>query len=261
MVIRLAPFLVEKGYFEEVQFVFLVVGHTKNVADRLFNICKHRYCKCNIFTMGQLKDVIQGPQVSPHLVDWCVFFDYDKMLNKIYRSALQKVNAYQIFMSNLSGAIGAGKIECRSSNLANVVPDLDNMNKRGVAGDARATLLSELEPEPLYKERPGLKPRIKQCELYLKFRPHVPLEYREECCPKPSLEVLESEKKRKREKGQGNRKLKKEKEQDNEKSKVAEVAAANNDCQELTTEMESELAASAASSENGIAIGSDVAII
>jgi hypothetical protein len=32
-VLRLAPYLVEMGYFEEVNFIFLVVGHTKNVAD------------------------------------------------------------------------------------------------------------------------------------------------------------------------------------------------------------------------------------
>jgi hypothetical protein len=30
-VIPLAPYLVEMGYFEEVNIIFLVVGHTKNV--------------------------------------------------------------------------------------------------------------------------------------------------------------------------------------------------------------------------------------
>ena len=36
-VLRLAPYLIRKGYFSTVQFIFLVVGHTKNAADRFFN--------------------------------------------------------------------------------------------------------------------------------------------------------------------------------------------------------------------------------
>ncbi len=39
-VLRLAPYLVEMGYFKAVNFVFLVVGHTKNSADMLFNVLK-----------------------------------------------------------------------------------------------------------------------------------------------------------------------------------------------------------------------------
>ena len=35
-VLRLVPFLVEMGFFEKVNFVFLVVGHTKNAADNPF---------------------------------------------------------------------------------------------------------------------------------------------------------------------------------------------------------------------------------
>ncbi len=49
MVLRLAAYLVEKGHFAQVDFIFLVVGHTKNVADRLFNICISKYRKSNIF--------------------------------------------------------------------------------------------------------------------------------------------------------------------------------------------------------------------
>ena len=36
----IAPWLVERGYFEMVNFIFLVVGHTKNPCDRLFNLAK-----------------------------------------------------------------------------------------------------------------------------------------------------------------------------------------------------------------------------
>ena len=36
---------------------------------------------------------------------------------------------------------------------------------------------------------PGMKP-IKEVELYKKWRKHVPEEYQDEICPKPSDEVL-----------------------------------------------------------------------
>jgi hypothetical protein len=42
-VLRLAPYLVKKGYFKEVTFIFLVIGHTKNVTDCLSLIV------CSIF--------------------------------------------------------------------------------------------------------------------------------------------------------------------------------------------------------------------
>ncbi len=39
-VLKLPAWLIAIGYFKEIHFVFLVVGHTKNVADRLFNLLK-----------------------------------------------------------------------------------------------------------------------------------------------------------------------------------------------------------------------------
>jgi hypothetical protein len=42
-VIRLAGWLNAMNYFKEVNFLFLVVGHTKNSADRLFNCLKQEY--------------------------------------------------------------------------------------------------------------------------------------------------------------------------------------------------------------------------
>jgi hypothetical protein len=43
MVLKLVVYLVEMGYFEEVEFLFLIIGHTKNPADRLFNLLKIDY--------------------------------------------------------------------------------------------------------------------------------------------------------------------------------------------------------------------------
>jgi hypothetical protein len=53
-VLKLAMWIKEMCYFKRVSFVFLIVGHTKNACDRLFNSLKHEYRKKNIFTMDEL---------------------------------------------------------------------------------------------------------------------------------------------------------------------------------------------------------------
>jgi hypothetical protein len=42
------------GYFKELHFIFLVVGHTQNAADCLFNLLKQEYWKQNLFTFDEL---------------------------------------------------------------------------------------------------------------------------------------------------------------------------------------------------------------
>jgi hypothetical protein len=49
-VLRLVAWLAQLGHFHEVNFIFLVVGHTKNAADCLFNSLKVRYRKKNLCT-------------------------------------------------------------------------------------------------------------------------------------------------------------------------------------------------------------------
>ncbi len=47
-VLRLVAWLAQLGHFYKVNFIFLIVGHTKNAADRLFNSLKQEYCKKNV---------------------------------------------------------------------------------------------------------------------------------------------------------------------------------------------------------------------
>ena len=56
------------------------------------------------------------------------------------------------------------------------------------------------QPTQLYPTKPGLR-EIKQVELWSKYRPLVPVEFREECCPKPAKEVIYREKNKKKAKG------------------------------------------------------------
>jgi hypothetical protein len=65
MVLRLADYLVEKGFFAQTDFISLVVGHTKNVANCLFNICKSKYRKSNIFAFQLLLESLTHDHVIP----------------------------------------------------------------------------------------------------------------------------------------------------------------------------------------------------
>jgi hypothetical protein len=86
-VLRLALWLVELGYFETVEFVFYVRGHTKNCCDRLFNLFKTRYRNADIFTMSQLRAVLnEMDNISFKDVGPEVFFDYCQMLDVFYKN-------------------------------------------------------------------------------------------------------------------------------------------------------------------------------
>ena len=53
-ILKFLVFLVEMKYFKKVQLLFLIVGHTKNACDHLFNALKNLYRQENIYTFPQL---------------------------------------------------------------------------------------------------------------------------------------------------------------------------------------------------------------
>jgi len=59
MVLRLALLLVELGWYKEVNFSFLIAGHTKNSCDRLFNILKLKYRESDVFSIDGKGGLIQ----------------------------------------------------------------------------------------------------------------------------------------------------------------------------------------------------------
>ena len=76
-VIKLVPYLVETKYFQEVEFLFLVVGHTKNACDRYFNQLKTIPRKTNTYTMDELlnklafcEEVSIWESKSEHFLNW-----------------------------------------------------------------------------------------------------------------------------------------------------------------------------------------------
>jgi hypothetical protein len=56
--LRLAPHLVEMGYFRSCEFDFYIRGHTKNACDRLFNQMKIRFLKRDMYSYKNILEII-----------------------------------------------------------------------------------------------------------------------------------------------------------------------------------------------------------
>jgi hypothetical protein len=114
-VIRLAGWLNAMNYFKEVNFIFLVVGHTKNAADGLFNSLKTEYGLQNIFTCKDLLEALnRPPMVTVHPANSVDFCDYDKFMQELYRTLVGNIKTNHIFSCTDDGS----QKTLRKSNLA-----------------------------------------------------------------------------------------------------------------------------------------------
>jgi hypothetical protein len=96
-VLRLAPWLAQQGYFLEINFIFLVVGHTKNAADRLFNSLKVMYRKKNLYTFDQLVDLGTLRTITVHPTMSEDFLDYGKLFDFFYKKLTGQIKQNHIF--------------------------------------------------------------------------------------------------------------------------------------------------------------------
>lgn len=196
-VILLAPYLVEMGYFDLVNIIFLITGHTKNVCDRRFNNLKHKYHKSQVFTMDEAVKVCSESQfvtvwpVDP-LKDW---FDYHTFFLKMYKQlskAKLKIAKNHIFSCT--------KNTRTDINLSTRVADL-SIYKEEVASitnsefgkgmlESRQMLLRRAVPDRIIYA--GI-PEHKQVKLWKAYSLFIPKQLWNDVCPKPDAEVLERE--------------------------------------------------------------------
>lgn len=66
MVLRIAPYLVEHKIFSQVTMLFLVAGHTKNIADRFFNLLKQVYRKAQVWGIDMFEDLLTSKYCTVH---------------------------------------------------------------------------------------------------------------------------------------------------------------------------------------------------
>ena len=178
-VLRLPAYLTMKKYFESVQIVFLVAGHTKNTADRLFNLLKIDYKKENIFSLAELIRVCnQSTYFTAHKVDWKVFDNWNEYLD-IYFNKYEAIKKYRIFQA---GKELIGLIMCYEDDLDDTIPVEDMLTKKNIPAGV------PISPNQLYTERKGVR-EIKAVGLYENFAGLIDPIYHDEMCPMPVLDV------------------------------------------------------------------------
>ena len=216
--LKLLVYLTEIGYFKRVTFVFLIVGHTKNAADRLFNMLKRDYRLKNIFTMDCLMDhlnVSESVTIHPTLAD--DFFDYESFLDMFYSDFKSKVKQHHIFSCNYNSSRVGNKInvELRESNLDIHPITTHNAIKAGFFGRTanyakgskglreaimkRPTDIARYKAEYLRVIEPPSINIYKRVELHTKYKPIVPIEFQNDIIyeepPQNVIDAVKAEKK------------------------------------------------------------------
>ena len=187
-VIRLAGWLTAMGYFKTVNFIFLIVGHTKNAADRLFNCLKTEYRRQNLFTFQALLEALnRSPMVTIHPTIPADFCDYDRLMNDLYRKLSGLVKKNHIFSCTNDED---HKMMLRQSDLTEHTEVVFNLRTKK-AGDITHDKLAEdsnlVLALPIKND--GMNP-YKMVEMYKNYRPNVPDEFQSDVLyVEPSADV------------------------------------------------------------------------
>jgi hypothetical protein len=185
-VLRLSLLLVELNYFEEVEFIFYVRGHTKNVCDRMFNLLKKRFHKSQVFSLEKLSLLLNEIEnVHYHHVDAAVFYNYQMLLGRFYLgipSGAIKKNHFFWAQQNKPTTMH------RLSFFNDVDGEVQSFDHCISMADHSSELVSSLQNK-VQLSPPGLKP-IKQVELWKKWGPLIPEDERDALCSKPPDNII-----------------------------------------------------------------------
>ena len=207
-VIKLAVWLSELGYFEKISFIFLVVGHTKNSADRLFNTMKKEYRKHNIFTFEDLVSKLgESDTVTIHQPNANDFLDYDKLLDGPYRKLAGHIKMNHIFTCDEMGDV----MKLRQSNLLEHEETLVYLRKMHWKDVSQRELMEYAERVLTPIKCVGLNP-YKMVEMWKNYRPVIPVEYQSDALyAKPSDKVMKKVKVEREDRSEFRAKLKEKK--------------------------------------------------
>ena len=202
IVLLLVPMLVECGYFSQVEFVFLVVGHTKNACDKMFNDLKNKMSKLQVWTYKQLlraANCHHKVTIIPTKSD--DFFDISAYESIYYRHMDGMILSNHIFCCStvdVTPCPQGGKqmpkvnVQIREVDLddAKDVPYL--ASKRGRPKTAPGlifplNLTPDLTPLPKQEKNPYMV-----VHMFKKWRHVVPEQYWEDTCPEPTKEQFAS---------------------------------------------------------------------
>ncbi len=175
------------GYFKEILFIFLVIGHTKNAADRLLNLLKQDYQKRNLFMFDKLVrtlDKLLLLTIHPTVAE--DFLNYSKLLGSLYWLLMGNIKTNHIFSCTDNGM----QITIQQSNLKEHQEYVLDLWKRGTwNGVTWAQLIEHADKVLKPIQCVGLNP-YKIVEMYKNYRPNVPVEYHSDVMyVEPSEEV------------------------------------------------------------------------
>jgi hypothetical protein len=213
-VLRLCVLLVETAYFEKVNVIFLIVGHTKNCCDRWFSIMKKDYRKKNLYTMGAVvKACNKHELVHIHRMEPGEFKYFSTWQDKYYKPLpAGKCLSGHIFTCSLlnyhTGINGCTTLIIKTDDLGTDDPTVADLASGVERKDGRIDQLRNFVGLQSIPE-PGI-PEIKQYELWHKWRQHVvPRKYWHITCPKPHDAVIRRVKQQPKSKGKKNPRAKK----------------------------------------------------
>ena len=197
VLLKLGSYLVEIGWFREINFIFLIKGHTKNECDRMFNLLKISWRKSNIYCFSQALEVLNSVDDVTAIDASCNYHhDYDKTFKAFYKQpvsgTIQKNHIFSFKKDNMNNVIMFTK---RSANAK--VTSSQSLKKREKPFQSKIRQLRLLHATIDGLDPIGLKP-IKQVHLYTKWRKFIPQQYRDETCPLPSNETIRTVKKTKK---------------------------------------------------------------
>ena len=195
-VIRFHVWIVEAGWFPEVNLIFLVKGHTKNACDRMFNLLKQEYHNKNIETFNELVSILDKNKfVKVDVMLSNEFLNFSPVLNKYYRSLKSgETNRTHVFTvkNSRNPTLLLKKDDVNAEErLDNLLPTRAFRVAVHLNEEERKLAISNLLGELAPLTPPGIAP-IKQCELYNKWRKLLKVQNRDLTCPKPTDEVLNS---------------------------------------------------------------------
>lgn len=200
---RFGQYLVDIGIFREVEIIFLITGHTKNICDRRFKDLKQNFHHRNVYTFNQLTAVMRegkvgqtsNPWLKVNAVEANAFYNWDKYLDLLYRKKIPRISTYHYFRFTASDA----EMKTTFSSEATTKFKFCNLKKKATEEEKLMWENILKNQFPQQEKSPGLA-EIKQVELFTKWRAFVPEEVRDDICPKPCQEVLDKVKNEKKEK-------------------------------------------------------------
>jgi hypothetical protein len=165
MVLRLALYLVERGFYKRVEMAFLVVRLTKNPCDCCFNMLKQDFRQSQVYNMEQLLKVLDANE-NVTALPFEDHRDWDSFLYSLYvgmpAGAVKKNHNFMVEVD---------KPTTTSMTIQRTVLEGDQqytktyeMANRQLSIVERMALIKEI---PHLLEKPGIK-KIKQVELVSK---------------------------------------------------------------------------------------------